>query len=60
MKTRDIETIETQIPFGIWKCRMIERAFMDPGITRAEIMTLAGWRTIKKEETDLVQKMPKL
>jgi hypothetical protein len=60
MKTQYINTSETPKLLGIWKLRMIERALMDPGITRAEIMALAKWQTIQREETCLVQKMPKL
>jgi hypothetical protein len=43
MKTQYINISETPKLVGIWKRGMIERAFVDPGITRAEIMALAKW-----------------
>jgi hypothetical protein len=51
MKTQAVKISETPKLLGIWKCGMIKRAFVDPGITRAEIMALVKWCNIKKEET---------
>jgi hypothetical protein len=50
MKTHDNKISETPKP----------RALSDPQITRADIMALAGWQNIKREETYLVNNKPKL
>jgi hypothetical protein len=59
MKTKDGKNSETPKPLGIRKCGMVQKMVIDPGITRAETMTLVGWLTNKREETYVIQNMPK-
>jgi hypothetical protein len=58
MKTKESKSSETPRLIGIWRRGIIKTALIDQHITREEIMALANWRVIKKEENYPVKNIP--